>query len=60
MYLSAIVALAQSADGGRLDSVVDTLPTDPASIFALLLILVASGAVLWFGRPRGGGDGKET
>lgn len=52
-------ALAQSADEGVASGILESLPSDPASIFALLLILAAAGAVIWFGRPKGGG-GSET
>ena len=49
-------ALLQNADDGLSTAeVVNTLPRDPASIFALLLVLTCAGAVIWFGRPKGGG-----
>lgn len=59
MHLSSIVfAVAQSADEGLLDGILESAPTDPASIFALLLIVGVAGAVIWFGRPRGGGGNQ--
>lgn len=60
MYiLPALVAL-QSADEGLTGSdIIQGLPRDPVSIFALLLIVVGAGAVLWFGRPRGGGTASR-
>jgi len=56
MYPSSIfAALVQAEESGAVDSILQSLPSDPASIFALLLVLVVAGAVLWYGRPRGGG-----
>jgi len=55
-FLPAAAALLQSSEGLTADEIVRGLPTDPASIFALLLIVACAGAVLWFGRPKGGGD----
>lgn len=58
--LSALVAL-QSADEGLTGSeIIQGLPRDPVSIFALLLIVVGAGAVLWFGRPRGSGAASRS
>ena len=55
LLLPALLAL-QSADGGLTgNEVLQSLPRDPASIFALILIVASAIAVLWFGRPRGGG-----
>jgi ABC-type Mn2+/Zn2+ transport system permease subunit len=45
-----------SAFGG----VFSVLPTDPASIFVILLMVVAFVLVLWYGRPRGGKGGKPA
>lgn len=53
--LSAIVALQSADEGLTANEIVQGLPRDPVSIFALLLIVVGAGAVLWFGRPRGSG-----
>jgi len=54
LFLSALL---QDADGEGLSAtkMFESLPHDPASIFALLLIVGAAGAVMWFGRPKGGG-----
>jgi hypothetical protein len=53
LFLSALL---QSADDGlTVNEVVESLPRDPASIFALLLVVGTAGAVMWFGRPKGGG-----
>ena len=49
-------ALLQNADGGlSATDILGSLPRDPASIFALLLVVGMAGAVMWFGRPKGGG-----
>lgn len=52
--LPAVVALQSADEGLTANEVLQGLPRDPVSIFALLLIVVGAGAVLWFGRPRGG------
>jgi len=35
------------------------LPTDPASIFVLALVVLVAGAVIWYGRPKGGNTDSE-
>ncbi|MDZ7780621.1 MAG: hypothetical protein U5R14_11925 [Gemmatimonadota bacterium] len=55
----AIFALMQNAEGGQTSNgFLQSIPRDPASIFALLVIIVGAGAVMWFGRPKG--NGNET
>lgn len=52
-FLSALI---QSTDDGfSASEIFGSLPRDPASIFALLLIVGLAGTVMWFGRPKGGG-----
>ena len=54
-------ALLQNADqAASTGSVFGPLPRDPASIFALLLIIGGAGAVMWYGRPKGGGGGSRV
>lgn len=53
LFLSAL--LQNADDGLSASEVVGSLPHDPASIFALLLVLGTASAVIWFGRPKGGG-----
>jgi hypothetical protein len=49
-------ALFQSTDDGLTAAeVLEALPRDPASIVVLLLLLLSVVAVMWLGRPRGGG-----
>jgi hypothetical protein len=49
-------ALLQSTDDGlSVTEIIGSMPHDPASIFALLLIVGLAGAVMWYGRPKGGG-----
>jgi hypothetical protein len=49
-------ALLQSTDDGlSATEIFGSMPHDPASIFALLLIVGLAGAVMWYGRPKGGG-----
>ena len=56
LLVPAVLALQSGEERGLGSRMVDSLPRDPASIFALLLIVVCAGAVLWYGRPRGGGQ----
>lgn len=57
-YLS-LAALAQApGDGLTIGEIVSDIPVDPASLFAILLLLGSVGAVLWFGsRSNGKGGG---
>jgi hypothetical protein len=56
LAFSSLLALLQNAeDGLSAREVFGSMPRDPASIFALLLIVTAAGAIMWFGRPKGGG-----
>lgn len=56
MHLHATYALfaLQSGEGGGIP-----LPTDPASIFVLALVVFVAGAVIWFGRPKGGNTDSD-
>ena len=56
----AILALQSADQGLTANEVVESIPRDPASIFALVLIVGCSLAVIWFGRPRGGGTRPPT
>ena len=58
--LPAIVALQSADEGLSASKILQGMPRDPVSIFALLLIVVGAGAVLWFGRPRGSGGGTHS
>ena len=57
--VSASLAVAQSSvdDGLTLREVVESLPSDPASIFVLLLLSASVAFVAWSGRGRKGGGG---
>ena len=52
---AAIAALIQAAPegGSAFSRILARLPTDPASILTLLLLVAAAGLVVWFGRPKG-------
>ena len=54
--VSSVAASAQE-EGLTLSEVVDSLPTDPASLFTVGLMVVFFGMVLWVGRggPKGRG-----
>lgn len=57
----AVTATAQLADNGlTLDEVVEALPTDPASLFAIFLLLGSVVLVLWSGRSKGGKGGTPA
>lgn len=56
IFVPAMLALQRADDGLTGTELIQSLPHDPASIFTLVLIVSCVGAVLWFGRPRGGGD----
>ena len=54
MSYTHFVAVQGAENGLTWNKLVSSLPTDPASIFTLVLLLVSIGLVVWFGRPRGG------
>ena len=65
MYISALAptaALLQATadDGLTFSDMLAAVPTDPASIFTILLLVGSVGLVLWFGRPKGGKGGKTA
>jgi hypothetical protein len=55
----AAAALLQDESSFSLGGVVHALPRDLPSLFALGLLVIGAGAVLWYGRPRGGGQRSE-
>lgn len=62
MYvLHALAAAVQSTadDGLSFGDILDSVPTDPASIFTLLLLVGCFGAVVWFG-SRSNGKGGDA
>lgn len=44
-----VLVQSTSDDGLTLAEMLSALPTDPASVFTILLLLGSVGAVLWFG-----------
>jgi len=58
-YSHALLLLSPAAGGLTFREVLSDLPTDPASLFTVGLVLAAVVAVAWFGRP-GGGGGKPA
>jgi hypothetical protein len=61
MYtLAPFAAVFQSSadDGFSLHQIVSTLPTDPASVVVIVLLVVAVAAVLWSGRGQKGKGGQ--
>jgi hypothetical protein len=62
MYtLATFAAVFQSSadDGFSLRQIVSTLPTDPASVFVIVLLVVAVAAVVWSGRGQKGKGGQS-
>lgn len=60
MYvLHALASAVQSTgDDGLIANILEDLPTDPASIFTLLLLVGCFGAVVWFGVRSNGKGGS--
>lgn len=59
--LASAATLQSTADEGlTLSEVLDSIPTDPASIFTILLLVGSVGLVVWFGRPKGGKGDKAV
>lgn len=58
--LASLAAIAQTTpdEGLTFSEVLSELPTDPASIFTIVLVAGSIALVLWFGRPKGGKSGK--
>jgi hypothetical protein len=59
--LLALSTFLQAANEGLTWSgLIADLPTDPVSVFALLLLIVSVGMVIWFGRPGGKGGRRPA
>ena len=60
--LASTAAALQSTtdDGLTFSAVLESIPTDPASVFTILLLVASVAIVLWFGRPKGGKGGKPA
>ncbi len=55
-----IASLAQAGDDGlTLAEIIDSLPTDPGSIFAILLMAGFFGLIVYFGVIRAGEESGE-
>jgi hypothetical protein len=55
--LATSALTAQDAGSGfSMRHIIDTLPTDPASIITLVIAAGAVGLVIWAGKGSGGGD----
>jgi len=59
---TALFVLAQSAsdEGLTLREIIDSLPTDPVSVFTLVFVLSCLGLVLWYGGRPGGKGGRPA
>jgi hypothetical protein len=51
----SLIALQSTGDGLTLRDLLDSLPTDPASVFTIALLVGSALLVLWAGRPKGKG-----
>ena len=52
------VSVAQATppdDGLTISKMIDSVPTEPVALFTYALLVVSFAAILWAGRPRGGG-----
>ncbi len=58
--LPALVALQSADEGLTGNEIIQALPRDPVSIFALLLIVVGAGAVLWLAAAERGPAALRT
>jgi hypothetical protein len=60
--LASLASTAQTTpdEGLTFTEILSDLPTDPASIITILLLLGSVALVLWFGRPKGGKGGKPV
>jgi len=59
MIYSVLAQASAAEEGASTRSLLDSIPTDPASLFALALTVGSIGLVIWFGRDRGKGDKQE-
>jgi hypothetical protein len=59
LAFTALGAVVQSTsdDGLTFREILSGLPTDPASIFTLLVLFGSVAIVVWFGGPRAGKGG---
>lgn len=60
LYTVLLAAQSTTDDGLTLRELAESLPSDPASIFALLLMTGSVVLVLWAGRGKKGGGGAAT
>lgn len=56
----AALARASANDGLSFREIVESLPTDLASVVTLVLVLGSLALVIWAGRPRGGRGGRPA
>jgi hypothetical protein len=50
---TALLTQAATEDGLSLSEILSALPTDPASLFVLILVLGFGGATVYFGKRSG-------
>lgn len=53
-------ALQASDDGLTFRELVDSLPTDPAAVFTIMLVVGSVALLLWAGRGSGGKGGRPA
>lgn len=56
-YLTATILIQASAEPSLWRTIAESLPSDPASLFTLALVVGVTGLVVYSGR-KGGGKGK--
>jgi hypothetical protein len=55
LFLAASFPSSSLALGLTFRQILSELPTDPASVVTVTLLLASLALVVWFGRPRGKG-----
>jgi hypothetical protein len=62
LAFTALGAVVQSTtdDGLTFGEILSGLPTDPASIFTLILLFGSIGLVIWYGGSRAGKRGPRA
>lgn len=60
MHILAMLSDMIEVEGTTTETVLAALPTDPASIFVYVLLIVAFGAMWWANRRSSGASGEAS
>ncbi len=55
----ALAAIQASEGGSLLGTMIDAIPTDPASLFVLVLVVGITGVVIFYGTRGGNNEGPK-